>query len=76
MHPTGKFLYGSNRGHDSIVVFAIDPSNGTLTWVANEMTGGKKDASGGAADDCIRALLELERAMPVFSSRFNETDDR
>ena len=35
-HPSGKFLYGSNRGHDSIVVFRIDPVKGTLTFVEHE----------------------------------------
>ena len=37
----GKFLYGSNRGHDSIAVFAIDPAKGTLTTVENTPTQGK-----------------------------------
>ncbi|MGC9972891.1 MAG: lactonase family protein [Bryobacteraceae bacterium] len=37
----GKFLYGSNRGHDSIAVFAIDPSKGTLTPVEHVSTQGK-----------------------------------
>ncbi|EPX59386.1 6-phosphogluconolactonase [Cystobacter fuscus DSM 2262] len=36
--PDGRFLYGSNRGHDSIVVFAID-SAGKLTLVEH-VTGG------------------------------------
>ncbi len=31
--PSGRFLYASNRGHDSIAVFAIDPDKGTLTRV-------------------------------------------
>ncbi len=31
VHPSGRFLYGSNRGHDSIAAFAIDPTSGTLT---------------------------------------------
>jgi 6-phosphogluconolactonase len=31
VHPSGKFLYGSNRGHNSIAVFAIDPKTGKLT---------------------------------------------
>lgn len=31
VHPSGKFLYGSNRGHDSIAVFAIDARTGELT---------------------------------------------
>ena len=38
---TGKFLYGSNRGHDSIAVFAIDPSKGTLTPVQRVPMQGK-----------------------------------
>jgi 6-phosphogluconolactonase len=39
--PTGRFLYGSNRGHNSITVFAIDPATGTLKFVENESTQGK-----------------------------------
>jgi 6-phosphogluconolactonase len=38
--PDGKFLYGSNRGHDSIVVFAIDPSTGKLELVEHTSTRG------------------------------------
>jgi 6-phosphogluconolactonase len=41
VHPSGKFLYGSNRGHDSIAVFAIDPAKGTLTAVEHVSTQGK-----------------------------------
>ncbi len=41
VHPTGKFLYGSNRGHDSIVVFAIDAQSGKLRYVAHQSTQGK-----------------------------------
>jgi hypothetical protein len=29
--PSGRFVYGSNRGHDSIVIFAIDAAGGTLS---------------------------------------------
>jgi 6-phosphogluconolactonase len=39
--PSGRFLYGSNRGHDSLAIFAIDPSTGRLTPVGRESTGGK-----------------------------------
>lgn len=39
--PDGKFIYGSNRGHDSIVVFGFDQSSGKLTYVENVSTGGK-----------------------------------
>ncbi len=38
---TGKFLYGSNRGHDSVAVFAIEAGKGTLTPVEYVPTQGK-----------------------------------
>ncbi len=33
VHPNGKFLFASNRGHDSIAVFSIDGHTGALTLV-------------------------------------------
>jgi len=41
VHPSGKFLYVSNRGRDSIAVFAMDPLKGKLTPVADIATQGK-----------------------------------
>jgi 6-phosphogluconolactonase len=40
IHPAGTFLYGSNRGHDSIAVFALDPSTGKLTSIEQVSTQG------------------------------------
>ena len=36
VHPSGRWLYGSNRGHNSIVQFAIDQASGRLTLVGHE----------------------------------------
>jgi 6-phosphogluconolactonase len=41
LSPSGAFLYGSNRGHDSISVFAVDNASGRLTYVDNTPSGGK-----------------------------------
>jgi len=41
VHPSGKFVYGSNRGHNSITLFAVDGARGTLRWVDNTFTRGK-----------------------------------
>jgi 6-phosphogluconolactonase len=41
VHPSGKFVYASNRGHDSIAVFARDASTGKLTSVEVVPCGGK-----------------------------------
>lgn len=40
VHPSGRFLYASNRGPNVIVVFAIDPGTGALTRAAEVSTGG------------------------------------
>jgi 6-phosphogluconolactonase len=42
IHPSGKFLYTSNRGDDSIAVFAIDRATGKLTFTQRVPSGGKE----------------------------------
>jgi len=41
IHPTGRFLYGSNRGHDTLAIYAIDPTSGLLTALGHHSTGGR-----------------------------------
>lgn len=41
VHPSGRFLYGSNRGHDSIAIFAIEEAMGKLTLVGHQPTHGR-----------------------------------
>ena len=41
VHPSGKFVYGSNRGDDSIAVFAVDEPSGRLDFVERQSTRGK-----------------------------------
>ena len=41
VHPNGRFLYGSNRGHDSLAVFAIDSTTGRLAPLEYVSTRGK-----------------------------------
>ncbi len=41
VHPSGKFLYGSNRGHDSVAIFTVDAESGKLSSIGFEPTQGK-----------------------------------
>lgn len=41
VHKSGKFLYVSNRGHDTITVFSINPENGRLSFVEREPVQGE-----------------------------------
>jgi 6-phosphogluconolactonase len=40
VHPNGKFLYGSNRGHNSLAAFKIDEATGKLTLLGHQPTKG------------------------------------
>ncbi|MEO8878115.1 MAG: beta-propeller fold lactonase family protein, partial [Polyangiaceae bacterium] len=40
VHPSGKFVYASNRGDDSIAVFSVDIATGKLTAKSHTKTGG------------------------------------
>jgi 6-phosphogluconolactonase len=41
VHANGKFLYASNRGEDTMVVYAIDPQTGQLSFKQRVSSGGK-----------------------------------
>jgi 6-phosphogluconolactonase len=42
VHPSGKYVYGSNRGHDSIAAFKLDESTGDLTLIGHASEGVKE----------------------------------
>ena len=41
VHPSGRFVYASNRGHDSLCVFSVDSNTGRLTFVERQSSQGK-----------------------------------
>ena len=41
VHPSGRWVYGSNRGHDSIAIFEVDPKSGRLDVQGHVPSGGR-----------------------------------
>jgi len=41
IHPSGKYVYVSNRGHDSVAIFEVNKKTGLLERRGHEATGGK-----------------------------------
>lgn len=41
VHPAGRFVYASNRGHDSIAIFGVDPATGALSALGYQSTAGR-----------------------------------
>jgi len=68
VHRSGKFLYGSNRGHDTIAVFSIAPK-GTLTLIENVPTQGKTPRNFGIdpTGSFLLALNQQSSNIVVFS---------
>jgi hypothetical protein len=57
--PDGRFVYGSNRGHDSIVCFQVDGSTGALDLVSHTPSGGRSPRAfaihpSGCGGRCVR----------------------
>ena len=71
VHPTGKFLYASNRGHDSIAVFAIDQNTGRLTFVENKLTQGSTPRGFGIDPDGGYLLAGNQRSDSVVVFRID-----
>ncbi len=76
VHPSGKFLYGSNRGHDSIVVFAIDERTGRLTYVEHEATGGSTPRAFGLDPTGTFLLAANQRSDSVVVFRIDAATGR
>jgi 6-phosphogluconolactonase len=75
VHPSGKFLYGSNRGHDSIAVFAIE-ANGTLRYVENTPTGGRTPRNFGLSPDGRYLLAANQDSDNVVVFRIDSKSGR
>jgi 6-phosphogluconolactonase len=72
LHPSGKFLYASNRGDDSIAAFAVDPGKGTLALIGHVSTEGKTPRSF-AIDPAGRWLLAANQGSnSVVAFRVNQ----
>jgi 6-phosphogluconolactonase len=76
VHPSGKFLYASNRGHDSIAVFAIDPDKGTLTLIEYAPTKGQTPRSFEIAPGGSLLFAENEKSDNIVVFRIDPKSGR
>jgi 6-phosphogluconolactonase len=76
VHPSGKFLYVSNRGDDSMAVFAIDPGKHTLKPVQHISTQGKFPRSFGITPDGSYLLAANQKSDNVVIFRIDRNTGR
>ena len=71
VHPSGNFVYVSNRGHNSITAFRIDPDGGTLTLVQTFLPGGETPRSF-AIDPAGKFLIAMmQRSNSIIPLRID-----
>jgi 6-phosphogluconolactonase len=76
MHRTGKYLYVSNHGHNSVVLFTIDADKGNLTFVEEQGTGGKNPGHFGIEPSAKHMAIANQDSHTVLASRIDETNGR
>ena len=76
VHPSGRFLYASNRGHDSIAVFAIDKTNGTLKPIEYISTKGQSPRHFEIAPSGQLLFAANEKSDSIFVFRINPQTGR
>jgi 6-phosphogluconolactonase len=76
MHPSGKYLYVSNRGHNSVVLFAIDADKGTLSFVEEQGTGGKTPAHFGIEPSAKHLAIANQDSNTVLVCRIDGGNGR
>ena len=76
VHPSGRFLYAANRGHDTIAVFTIDQGTGRLTWVQNQLTLAKVPRGFGIDPDGRFLLAGNQKSDMVIVFRIDQQTGR
>ena len=76
VHPSGKYLYVSNRGHNSVVLFGIDGDKGTLTYVEEQGTGGKQPRHFGIEPSAKHLAIANQQSDTVLACRIDAGNGR
>jgi len=70
--PSGEFLFGSNRGHDSIAIFCIDRGTGRLTAQGHQGTGGRIPRSFGIDPTGTFLLVANQSSDSIVTFRIDQ----
>jgi len=69
--PDGKYLYGSNRGHDSIVCFLIDENTGQLTYQNHTSTEGREPRNFAISPDGAFLLVANQKTNNIVTFKID-----
>lgn len=76
VHPSGRFVYASNRGHDSIAVFSVAPDSGHLSLIQTESTRGKSPRHFALTPSGKHLLAANQDSGTIFAFTIEESTGR
>jgi 6-phosphogluconolactonase len=76
VHPSGRYVYVSNRGHNSVVLFSVDAEKGTLTYVEEQGTGGSKPRHFGIEPSAHHLAIANQDSDTVLVCRIDAANGR
>jgi len=76
IHPSGKYVYVSNRGHNSVVLFGVDQDKGTLTYIEEQGTGGKTPRHFGIEPSAKHMVIANQESDQVLACRIDAGNGR
>jgi 6-phosphogluconolactonase len=75
-HPSGRWIYVSNRGMNSIILFGVDPDKGTLTYIEEQGTGGKTPRHFGIQPSAKHMVICNQDSDMLLASRIDSGNGR
>jgi 6-phosphogluconolactonase len=76
VHPSGKWVYVSNRGHNSVVLFNVDSEKGTLAYVEEQGTGGATPRHFGIEPSAAHLAIANQDSNTVLVARIDAGNGR
>jgi 6-phosphogluconolactonase len=76
IHPTGRYLYVSNRGNNTVILFNVDAEKGTLTYVEEQGTGGNTPRHFGIQPSAEHLVIANQDTDQLLASRIDAGNGR
>ena len=76
IHPSGKWVYASNRGNNTVVLFNVDAQKGTLTYVEEQGTGGKTPRHFGIEPSARHLAIANQETDQLLACRIDSGNGR
>ncbi len=75
-HPSGRWIYVSNRGMSSIILFGVDPDKCTLTYIEEQGTGGKTPRHFGIRPSAKHMVICNQDSDTLLAARIDSVNGR